>query len=270
MIEVGIFADEVSSDFEEEVDLSARAGAHCIELRGGLWGRAVQNCTDEDVARAQEILARYDSRVAIIGSPVGKLSLGNEEEYQTHLKWFDRMCELAHTFNTRIIRGFAFWTPTRKSLPRPNLDELIDEIATRLSPIAQRAIDEDVYFCFEAEGSTCSGTCAEIARIIDAITPNDNLMVAWDVNNAARLEEHPFDVGYPLIKDRVKHVHVKPNRFKNLETVWDWEDASYRKVFETLVADGYEGVATVEHWGSRWLMLEGVRQTVELLKQVQG
>ena len=57
MIEVGIFADEVSSDFEEEVDLSARAGAHCIELRGGLWGRAVQSCTDEDVARAQEILA---------------------------------------------------------------------------------------------------------------------------------------------------------------------------------------------------------------------
>ena len=40
--------------------------------------------------------------------------------------------------------------------------------------------------------------------------------------------------------------------------------------FETLLADGYEGVATVEHWGSRWLMLEGVRQTAALLGELQG
>jgi len=46
----------------------------------------------------------------------------------------------------------------------------------------------------------------------------------------------------------VAHVHVKPNRCKNIETVW-WTDATYRQVFEALIADGYEGVATIEHWG---------------------
>lgn len=269
MIEVSVFADEVSSDFEEEVDLSRRAGATGIELRGGIFGRAVQSCTDQDVARMQEILARHGMRVAVIGSPVGKCVLGNEEEWATHVKWFDRMCELAHAFGTKIIRGFAFWTPTRKDLPRPDLDALLPEIAAHFAPIARRAIEQDVYLCFESEGSTCTGTCSEIARIIDAIPDNDNIMVAWDVNNAARLGEHPLTEGYPLIRGRVRHVHVKPNRYKNIETVWD-TDVTYRQVFEALLADGYEGAASVEHWGSRWLMLEGVRQTVELLKQVQG
>jgi len=269
MIEVSIFADEVSNDFEEEIDLSKRAGASCIELRGGIWGRSVQTCTDEDVERMQEVLAKHDSRVAVIGSPVGKCVLGDEEEYQTHLKWFDRMCELAHIFDTQIIRGFAFWTPSRKDLPRQDLDAIIDEIAAKLTPIARRAIEEDVYFCFECESSTNSGSCAEIARIIDAIGPNDNMMVAWDANNATRLGEHPLREGYPLIRDRVRHVHVKPNQYKTIETVWD-SDATYRQVFETLIADGYDGVATIEHWGSRWLMLEGVRQTAELLADLQA
>ena len=46
MIEACIFADEVSKDFDEAVRLSVEAGARCIELRGGIWGRSVQTCTD--------------------------------------------------------------------------------------------------------------------------------------------------------------------------------------------------------------------------------
>jgi len=268
MIEVSVFADEVAGDFEEQVDLCKRAGASCIELRGGIWGRNVQSCTDDDVARIQGILEKYDSRIAVIGSPVGKCTLGDDEELSTHVEWFDRMCQLAHTFETRIIRGFAFWTPSRRALPRPDLGEIIDDIAKRMEPIARRAVEEDVYFCFECENATCSGSCAEIARIIDAIRPNDHLMVAWDCNNAAEVGEHPLNEGYGQVRDRIKHVHVKPNRYKNIETVGD-TDAGYKAVFETLLADGYEGVATVEHWGSRWLMLEGVRQTSELLRQLQ-
>ena len=35
------------------------------------------------------------------------------------------------------------------------------------------------------------------------------------------------------------------------------------------MAAGYEGSASIEHWGSRWLMLEGARQVVELLKKIE-
>lgn len=276
MIEACIFIDEVSDDFEEGVDLAHRVGVSCIELRGGIWGRSVENCTDDDVARIRDVLARYDARVTCISSPVGKCDLYDEEEYQIHLQWFERMCELAHTFGTQIIRGFPFWNPEgraadryKEDVPRPDLNALLPMIADKLSPLVQRAEQEDVYFCIESETSTCSGSCDELARIIHALGDGEHLGVVWDVNNAASLGERPLREGYPKIRGRVRHLHVKPNKYKSIETVGDTE-VSYEEVLRTLIADGYRGSASIEHWGSRWLMLEGARQLVEVLGRLQN
>lgn len=270
-IQPAIFADEVSSDFDEAVDLSGRAGVRVIELRSGMWGRAVQSCTDDDVARVKEVLARFDARVGVIASPVGKCDLQSDEECATHLRWFERMCELAHTFDTRIIRGFAFWNPngTSDEAPRPDLEPLLPRMVEKLAPIVRRAEQEDVLFCLESEGSTCSGTCAEIARIIEALGGGDSLCVAWDVYNSTVLGEHPLEEGYPHIRGLVRHVHVKPDARKTIQAVGD-TDASFEAVLRALLADGYTGLASVEHWGSRWLMLEGARQVVDLLGRLDA
>ena len=267
MIEACIFADEVSKEFDEAVRLSVEAGARCIELRGGIWGRSVQNCTDEDVERMQEVLAREGARVAVIGSPVGKCHLDDEEEYQTHLRWFDRMCELAHVFGTRVIRGFAFWNPTKEDRVRPDLAAYLPRIAEKLAPIAETAEREDVLYCFETEGSTMTGTCGEIAAVIDALGGSPNLGAAWDVNNGWGSGELPYPDGYSAIRGRVYHVHVKPNADKSIETVAD-TPLSYAEVLRVLKADGYQGCASIEHWGSPELMLEGVRQLVPLLEHL--
>jgi sugar phosphate isomerase/epimerase len=267
MIEACIFADEVSKDFDEAVRLSVEAGARCIELRGGIWGRAVQSCTDEDVERIQHVLAREGARVAVIGSPVGKCHLDNEEEYRTHLAWFDRMCELAHAFDTRVIRGFAFWDPSSDHSARPDLDRYLPLIAEKLAPIVEKAEREDVLYCFETECSTMTGTCAEIAAVIEALGGSPNLGAAWDVNNGWGGGELPYPDGYWKIRGRVYHVHVKPNAGKNIETVAD-TSLSYAEVLRVLKADGYDGCASIEHWGSPELMLEGVRQLVPLLEHV--
>jgi len=267
MIEACIFADEVSKEFDEAVRLSVEAGARCIELRGGIWGRAVQSCTDEDVERMQAVLAEHGARVAVIGSPVGKCHLDNEEEYQTHLRWFDRMCELAHAFDTRVIRGFAFWTPTQREHPRPNLDHYLPLIAEKLAPIVEAAEREGVLYCFETEGSTMTGTCAEIAAVIEALGGSPTLGAAWDVNNGWGCGELPYPDGYSAIRGRVHHVHVKPNASKSLDTVAD-TSLGYAEILRVLKADGYDGCASIEHWGSPELMLEGVRQLVPLLEHL--
>ncbi|MBM3499553.1 MAG: TIM barrel protein [Armatimonadetes bacterium] len=264
MIEACIFADEVSQEFDQAVRLSVAAGARCIELRGGIWGRAVQNCTDEDVARMQHVLAEEGARVAVLGSPVGKCHLGNEEEHATHLRWFDRMCELAHAFETRVIRGFAFWNPTQEDRIRPNLEEYLPRIAERLGPIVAKAERENLLYCFETEGSTMTGTCGEIATVIEALGGSPSLGAAWDVNNGWGCGELPYPDGYAAIRGRVRHLHVKPNAQKNLETVAD-TSLSYAEILRVLKADGYAGCASIEHWGSPELMLEGVRQLAPLL-----
>jgi sugar phosphate isomerase/epimerase len=266
MIEPCFFADEVSDNFEKAVRLGMESGARAIELRGGIWGRAVQDCSDDDVRRMKKMLEVHGSRVAVIGSPVGKCDLDNEEEYGQHVRWFDRMCELAHAFGARVIRGFAFRNPLKSERDRPDLALYLDRIVEKLAPIVRRAEEEDVLYCFETEGSTMTGTCAEIATIIEALGGSEHLGATWDVNNGWGCGELPLPDGYARIRGRVRHLHVKPNPQGSIETVGD-SPVTYAEVIRVLREDGYEGCAGIEHWGSPEAMLIGVRQIAALLSR---
>lgn len=262
MIDVCFFADEVSrEDFEEAIKLGVEAGANTVEVRGGVWGKHVTEIDNDDVKRAQDVLSKYNVRVASIGSPFGKCSIDNPEEIERHLRHFDRMVELAHEFDTQIIRGFAFWNPNRKmkESSRPDINDYIDLIVEKLSPVIPIAESANVTLSFENEDATLAGTCEETRTVIDALGNSPALSSCWDVNNGIHCGEKPLPDGYSFIKGLVRHVHVKPNREKNLDPIRD-SDITYDQVLKTLIDDGFTGAASIEHWGNPEQMLDGIRQ----------
>ena len=267
MIKKCIFADEVSRDFEEAVKQCREVGADYVEVRGGIWGKSVTNADDEDVKRMQEVLDKYDVKVGAIGSPFGKCSF-EEDDYGKHIGFFPRMVELAHIFNTDVIRMFAFWVPKElrgRGVPRPDIKDYLGEIAPRLKPAAEIAEKEGVVMALETEGSTLVGTCAEARAVIDAVE-SDAMKMAWDVNNGWHCGELPYPDGYNHIRGLVKHIHVKPNAEKNIDTVGS-SDVSYAQVFRAVVEEeGFDGCASIEHWGSPELMLKGVRELDKVLR----
>ncbi len=268
MIRPCVFADEISKDFAEAVRRCVEAGAREIELRGGIWGRNVANCTYDDMRRMSEVLERFDARVACIASPVGKCELYSEEEYERHLRCFERMCELAHALGVTLIRGFAFWNPQREQGRRPNLERYLPDIARKLRPIIETAEREGVCYCLETEPATMTGTCAEVRVVLEALGESPALGVVWDVRNGLAAGEVPFPDGYQLIRGYVRHMHIKPNSQKNMSTVGDTE-LRYAEVFRAVLADGFDGCASIEHWGSPELMLDGVRQLNEMLARLE-
>jgi sugar phosphate isomerase/epimerase len=273
-----VFTDEVDPDFDEAVRLSVEAGAAGLELRGKLFDRSIGQIGEEEVERIQAICRRYGAQVAVLGSPVGKCSLEDAEERRQHQALFARMTALARAFGTPLIRGFALWRPERNlSAPasrvpdalRPDLDRYLSEIVAFLAPIVAQAEREGVRYCLETEGATLVGTCSEASRVMDALGRPPALGIAWDVNNGLSCGESPFPEGYSLIRDRVYHVHVKPNPQGSLTTVGD-SSLTYRQVLETLRQDGYNGWASIEHWGSPAAMLKGLRELTPLLAKVNG
>jgi L-ribulose-5-phosphate 3-epimerase len=265
-----IFSDEVSPDFEEAVRLSAGAGAAGLELRGRMFGKSIGQIDDGDARRIQEICVRRGVRVAVIGSPVGKCEIHDAAERRQHQELFRRMAELAAVFGTPLIRGFALWRPDRDRATdhiRPNLEEHLPRVVEFLGPVVEAAEREGLRFCLETEGATLVGTCAEARRVMDALGNPEALGVAWDVNNGLHCGEPPFPDGYGLIRDRVYHVHVKPNAEKSLASVAE-SDLSYEQLLITLRRDGYTGWASIEHWGSPEDMLSGMRQLVPVLQRV--
>ncbi len=262
MIDVCFFADEVSrDDFEEAIKLGVEAGANSVEIRGGVWSKHVTEINDDDVKRVQDVLSTHNVSVGSIGSPFGKCSIDNPDEYERHLRHFDRMVELAHAFDTQIIRGFAFWNPNRrlKESSRPDINDYIEQIAEKLAPVVPIAESADVILAFENENATLAGTCEETRLVIDALGNSSALASCWDVNNGLQCGELPLPDGYSYIKGLVRHVHVKPNREKNLNPIRD-TDLRYEQILGTLIKDGFAGAASIEHWGNPQQMLEGVRQ----------
>lgn len=267
MIKTCIFADEVSRDFEEAIRLSREAGADYVEVRGGIWGKDVTTANDDDVARMQDALVKYNVKIGCIGSPFGKCSF-DKEEYERHLNIFHRMIELAHIFDTKIIRMFAFWMPKEfRGKPRPDIRNYLHEIVPRLKPAATIAEKEDVIMALETEDTTLVGSCEEARIVVDAVE-SEAMKVCWDVNNAWHCNELPYPDGYNFIRGLVRHVHVKPNANKNIDTVGS-SNVSYEQVLKALSDDGYDGCASIEHWGSPEFMLKGVKELINVLKRIK-
>jgi L-ribulose-5-phosphate 3-epimerase len=267
-----VFSDEVASDFEDSARLSAEAGAAGLELRRHMFGRSITEIDHDDVLKVREVAARYGVAVAVIGSPVGKCDMDDPEECRRHQQYFRRMAELAHAFGTPLIRGFALWRPNRNRDTdhiRPDLEQYLPRVAEFLQPILEVAEAEGVRFCLETEGACLVGTCAEAARVMEALSSPPALGVAWDVNNGLACGELPYPEGYSLIRDRIYHVHVKPNRQGSLATVGD-SVLTYEHLLTVLKQAGYDGWASIEHWGTPDRMLEGVRQLVPVLDRVNA
>jgi sugar phosphate isomerase/epimerase len=269
-IEPCVFTDEVSPDFEEAVQLSVEAGATAMEIRGRLPGGSITTISDADVAAMQAILAKFGARVGSLGSPFGKCHMDKPEELAEHQRHFDRMLQLSAAFETPIIRGFALWRPEKgPDAERPNLEPYLERIVAFLTPAVRKAEAAGAVLCLENEGSTLVGTCAEARRVLDAVGESPALAVAWDVNNGFDCGEEPLAAGYPLIRGRVRHVHVKPNQHGHMDTVSS-SAVTYDEVFRALLADGFHGAASIEHWGSPQLMLRGVEELVESLERLQA
>jgi sugar phosphate isomerase/epimerase len=270
-MELAYFADEVDKeDFDEAVRLGVEAGATGIELRGGIWGRRVQQIDDDEVKRVQDVLAKYGVKIMCIGSPVGKCSHDNAAELAEHQKMFERMVELAKAFDTMVIRGFGLWNPNRKSGDRenrPGVANYLDIIVPFLGPIAKLAAREGLTFSLENEGATVAGSCAEALEVANALGDTPGFSFCWDVNNGIGCDEPAFPDGYDLIKGRMTHLHIKPNADKELDPIRETE-MGYVDLIKKVLADGYTGAVSIEHWGTPELMLKGVRQVRAVLDEL--
>jgi len=264
VISVCFFSDEVSPDFGESLRLGRAAGAESVELRSRLFGKRVDQLNAGELRQIRGLLAGEGLACAIIASSFGKCDLDSDEQWREHEEILRGSIAAAHALETDLVRCFPFWTPSRQDLPRPDLDANLGRIVERLGWAVEVAEREGVVLCLETEAATYSGSCAEVDAITRALGPSPAVAIAWDVNNAWLAGgEDPVAVGYPLLRDRVRHLHIKPNGDGSLATIAD-SVRSYGELLSLFAISGYEGAASIEHWGSSEAMLAGIRQLCRL------
>ena len=168
------FADEAANNKTavEQFAAMAALGLEYYSLRFIDLGDGVKNVMElsmDEIAQLRHIEDEYGMNVASIGSPIGKVKLcdvddGTSNRFVPFDKYVSedvpRACELAHAFETKLIRGFSFYHP-RGEDPW----EHVAQAADQLGQIAEVCHRSDLTFGLEVEANLVGQTGQLLAEL---------------------------------------------------------------------------------------------------------
>src|SRR5438105_13290096 len=134
MFYLSAFADEISADPQQQIDVLKSCGVRHIELRSILQTN-VLDLTDLQVRELKALLDKHGFRLSAIGSPIGKVKI--DQPFEPHLQRFKRAIELCKVFDTPNVRIFSYY-----KTPEGDWDDWRREVLDRMwqkAKLAQKA-----------------------------------------------------------------------------------------------------------------------------------
>jgi sugar phosphate isomerase/epimerase len=260
---VSVINDEISPDFDHVCYvISHDFGLHWVELRS-MWGKNTMDLSDDQVAEAKKILAKYGLQVTDIASPLFKTdwpgaprsqygSKGDmhgavDADFKKQDDILEKSIALAKEFKTGKVRCFDFWRLDDVKPYRAAIDD-------KLRTAAEIAGKQDILLVLENEFECNTATGREAARTLDAVQ-SSHLALNWDPGNAVmRGELDAFPVAWAALpKNRIHHCHVK-NAKKNDAGKIEWAPVGtgyidWTAQFRALRQIGYKEAVSLEtHW----------------------
>ncbi len=160
------FADEAANHKQAVEQFAAFAALglqyysiRFVDVGGGI--KNVMKLTKTEIQKVRHLQDEYGLNVSSIGSPIGKVKLRNVDDgtknaYVPFKRYLDRdvkkACELAHAFETKLIRGFSFYHP-KGTDPKDHLSQAVDQ----LGQIAEVCHRSDLTFGVEVEANLVGG-----------------------------------------------------------------------------------------------------------------
>ena len=161
-VTLSALGDEAAASKSAELQFASLAaiGLQYYSLRFVDLGSGVKNVMALSLSEIQQLRrlhGDYGLNVASIASPIGKVKLLDVEDgtknaylpFKKHLtEDVARACELAHAFESKLIRGFSFYHP-KGSMPEEHLGQVVDQ----LGQIAETCHRSDLTFGVEVEAN---------------------------------------------------------------------------------------------------------------------
>jgi len=197
-----------------------------IDVSGGV--KNVMKLTKSEITKLRHLEDEYGINVASIGSPIGKVKLrdvddGTKNPFIPFDKYLDkevnRACELAHAFETKLIRGFSFYHP-KGSDPWEHVAQAADQLAQ----IAETCHRSDLTFGLEIEANLVGQTGQLMAELYRRVN-HPALVTIFDGGNIVSQgysREETF-AQYLAMKPSIGWMHIK-----------DYHEPQYPAVGEVL------------------------------------
>jgi sugar phosphate isomerase/epimerase len=202
---LAILTDEVSQELDVVIRFARDFQLDGIELRS-VAGKAFKDLTIPEI---RSIAARcHDNGFVICGcaTPVFKCNIDDPAAIAEHVDLFRRSLDAAKEADCKMVRVFTF---LRRGHPTTSSD--LERAATHFHALLDAAKGSDICIGVENEASCLVGTGAETKKFLSHLPEDPQLGVVWDPCNVVYLDgtNDPVHDDYPLIANRVRHVHLK-------------------------------------------------------------
>jgi hypothetical protein len=213
------FADEAANQktCEQQFCAFAALGLRYYTLRFIDAGAGIQNVMQlapESISRILDLQLEYGLQVSSIGSPIGKVKLidvadGTTNRFVPFAEYLEkdvrRACELANTFDSKLIRGFSFYHP-RGTAPEDHLNQAIDQ----LGQIARLCNEQGLTFGLEVEANLIGQTGKLLKQLYDGVADPAMVLIFDGANLVCQgmSTEQVYDE-YLAMKEGMGWLHVK-------------------------------------------------------------
>jgi len=237
MIRLSAFADEISSNPVEQLDVLSVHGIKYIEFRA-IHGINVLDLSEAQHGEFRDLLRSREFHLSAIGSPIGKIRIN--ESFDEHLERFERAMELADFYQAPRIRVFSFYVP-----PGDDPASHRAAVMSRMTELAGRAASRGISLFLENEKGIYGDSAARVADVIETVD-SPFLAHAFDPANYVEVGQ-PINEAWARLRPQVKHFHVKDFDVKTHRNVPAGAgDGQIPSLLQDAAASGYDGFCVLE------------------------
>lgn len=237
------FADEISKDLDEQIDLLTRLDVKFVEFRSA-WGIKVLDLSEEQLRSAKSKLDAAGIRVSSVGSDLGKIQI--TDPFEAHLERTRHGVEVAKFFGAKYIRMFSFFMPEGQDPA-----DYREEVIARTKQMVQLAEAGGVTLLHENEKDVYGDIPS---RVLDLMTTIDsaNYRAIIDPANFVQCGYKPVDQAWPVLKNYIEYIHCKdalaPSTPEDLgEVVPSGEgQGQFPELIQELKSANYNGFLSIE------------------------
>jgi sugar phosphate isomerase/epimerase len=237
MIRLSAFADEISQNPREQIEVLSQHAIRHIEFRA-IHGTNVLDLSDAQHEEFRALLREAGFGLSALGSPVGKLKIN--EPFEPHLERFARALELADFYQAPRIRIFSFYIA-----PGDDPAGHRAEVMRRMTELASRAAGRGVTLMLENEKGIYGDTAARVLDILETVN-SPSLAHAFDPANYLEVGQ-TIEEAWTMLRPRAAHFHVKDYSLKTHKNVPAGQgDGQIPRLIADAVAHGYDGFCVLE------------------------
>jgi sugar phosphate isomerase/epimerase len=234
------FSDEISSDFDTQLDVVSKLGMQYISLRG-IDGKNIGDFTVEEIReKVQPRLRKAVIKVSSIGSPIGKVFINDEEGFAKQKRMLETLCQISQLLDCKYIRIFSFYIPKGE-----NPDIYREDVVLKLKEYAAIAEKHNMILLHENEKDIFGDIGRRCHEILKAVA-SPYFKAIFDFANFVQCGEDT-QTCYDLLEDEVIYIHIKDAVTTDSQNVvCGTGEGKIPEILSQAIRSGYKGFLTLE------------------------